>query len=115
TWEAAMTSLSEIKSNVQALDPSAKKQIAIEAAKDLSSEDKQAIAQALGPPSQNITNIIWLVVVIGFVIVFIGSFATMAYYYTTQNTNLDKMLTVFTTVSAFLAGLLAPSPVKNKE
>jgi hypothetical protein len=54
-----------------------------------------------------------MIVVIGFVFVFVGAFLTMAYYYSDAKINLDKMLTVFTTVSAFLAGLLAPSPVRK--
>ena len=97
-------------SNLGALE---KKQIAVALAGDLSPEDQKAVVRALNGPTQDTTDKIWMIVVIGFVIVFVGAFSTMAYYYANKDINLDKMLTVFTTVSAFLAGLLAPSPVKK--
>lgn len=109
-----MTDISAIRSNMQALDSSERKQLAIEAAGGLGYEDRQEISRTLSGPSQGMTDKIWMIVVIGFVIVFVGAFLTMAYYYANKDINLDKMLTVFTTVSAFLAGLLAPSPIRNK-
>ncbi|HYX24782.1 MAG TPA: hypothetical protein VFC23_11565 [Thermoanaerobaculia bacterium] len=100
-------------SELSALGALEKKHIALAAAEGLSPEDQQAIVRALGDPSQKTTDNIWMIVVIGFVVVLVGAFAAMAWYYANKDINLDKMLTVITTVSAFLAGLLAPSPVKK--
>jgi len=98
------------------LDRPQMKSVAIDALKNMSPEDRQDVARAaqLRDPGQDATDKIWLIVVSAFVIVFIGAFATLAYHYADPKINLDKLITVFTTVSAFLAGLLAPSPVKNK-
>ncbi len=110
-----MTELSQLRSDVQALAPDQRKQLAIEAAAGLSSEDKEAVSRAVLPlPPPDTTAKIWLVVVLAFVIVFVGSFFTLAFFlYNGKAT--DNLFTAFTTVSAFLAGLLAPSPVANRQ
>jgi hypothetical protein len=75
----------------------------------------------LPPPEQPILNAIWLVVVCSFALVLlyaaykIGAGVSVKLekeaLYATRG---DTILTVFTTVVGFLAGLLSPSPVTKK-
>lgn len=75
---------------------------------------------ALTEPDRFTNNSIWLIVVIAFALVMLGSAYVLG---TGVNVKLEDgatyvtkgetMLTVFTTVVAFLAGLLSPSPVKR--
>ncbi len=80
----------------------------------LSVKDKEEIVQETGirPLSQQATDFIWKVVVLGVVIVFIGSAigVTLAVF---VGANVAPLITVFTAVIALLGGLLAPSPVQN--
>lgn len=113
-----MAHLSEVQSGVESLPAQERKAVAIQAASNLSVEDKQDVVEALlGKPDQPTTNTIWVIVVSAFVVVFVGAFLSIAYLYISNSTNVDrggdKLLTIFTTVTAFLAGLLAPSPLKK--
>ncbi len=77
----------------------------------LKAEGGTMAAPAVGLPSPSVVDAIWGRVVTGFLFVFVGAFIAI-----TVNTYLGKstetMLTIFTGVMAFLAGLLAPSPLK---
>lgn len=114
-----MAGLKQLQTDMEGLSSTEKKQVAIEALKDLSTTEQQAavVAAGLPLPAQGTTNYIWLIVVIAFVVVFLGAFFSIAYMYINNAPNVgpavDKLLLVFTTVTAFLAGLLAPSPVKK--
>ena len=114
-----MTDVSQVQTSMRSLPASEQKEVVIDGLRNLKPSDQQeAIAAAvLGAPEQGTTNKIWLIVVIAFVIVFLGAFFAIAYLYIKQAPNVgdavDKLLLVFTTVTAFLAGLLAPSPVKG--
>ncbi len=110
-----MAVLSQVRADAMSLPSEERKQLAIEAGGSLNSEEKQDLRAALGGPTQGVTDKIWMVVVIAFVIVFVGAFGAIAYYYTNEKANLDKLITVFSTVSAFLAGLLVPSPIANRQ
>lgn len=83
-------------------------------------ESTQSLPQLILEPSQTTSNIIWLIVISSFVLVMLWAAIVLgrgvdakleagAIYVTKGET----MLTVFTTVVAFLAGLLSPSPVKK--
>lgn len=114
-----MAELAQVQTDVQSLSNLERKQVATQALKALSAEDQQAAVAAAGLPlpDEGTTNYIWLIVVIAFVIVFLGAFFAIAYLYIKNAPNVsdavDKLLLVFTTVTAFLAGLLAPSPMKK--
>lgn len=116
-----MTDVSQVQAGMQSLPPSAQKEVVINGLRNLKPSDQQeaiaAAAAELPAPEQGTTNKIWLIVVIAFVIVFLGAFFAIAYLYIKQTPNVgeavDKLLLMFTTVTAFLAGLLAPSPVKK--
>jgi len=107
-----MSSMPDLLNAVRSLPPLQSKEVAFEATKNLSMSDKQELARSLPDPSGTVIDKIWMMVVTGFVLVFVGAFLAM-FYFTLRNLDVDKMLTVFTTVSAFLAGLLVPSPVKR--
>ena len=77
--------------------------------------------QQLPPPDADTTSKIWLVVVSAFVLVMVGTALSLGIGVFTKlqadatyATRGDTMLTVFTTVVGFLAGLLSPSPVNKK-
>ncbi|HEX8495263.1 MAG TPA: hypothetical protein VF658_20800 [Pyrinomonadaceae bacterium] len=114
-----MVEVSQVEAVVQGLSPSEQKEVVISGLKNLKPSDQQdAIAAAVLPvPEPGTTNKIWLIVVIAFVIVFLCSFFAIAYIYIKPLADaaaaVDKLLLIFTTVTAFLAGLLAPSPVKK--
>ncbi len=65
---------------------------------------------------RKVTDIIWMVIVISFVIILVGSFiALTAAVFLSSSLSNDPLITIFTTAVAFLAGLLAPSPIQNME
>jgi len=86
---------------------------------------KKEVATAvahLGPPtSRRTTNTIWLIIVFTFALVFFGAAATLMWgrFFPVMSdgeavmTSSDMILTLVTTASAFLAGLIAPSPVRG--
>ncbi len=116
-----MAELTLLQDQVKSLSTSERKQVVTEALKNLSASDQREVVEdaGIGNPDQGTTNTIWIIVVAAFVIVFLGAFAALAYLYLSNSPTIDKavdkLLLVFTTVSAFLAGLLAPSPVKRAD
>lgn len=100
--------------SVQTLSPADKTEVFKEAATDLSEQQKIAVAEAiLGKPTQKATDTLWLIIVIVFAAAFILSVAAMIVAVFTKDGIDDKLITIFTTTSAFLAGLLAPSPTNG--
>lgn len=89
---------------------------------NFTSEDKTALVQALGAripdPDQKTSDKVWLIIISAFAAVMLLSvlFLGFGMYVTpvTNGTKPDTVLTVFTTVTAFLAGLFTPSPTSNK-
>ena len=80
---------------------------------DLSLKDRDALAQALWP-EQRITNFIWATLVVAVAIVLVGSAGGMIWIFIQKGElNPGAMLTVFTTVMGFVAGLLIKSPVRE--
>ena len=86
-------------------------------------EDKKEIAQTataaanggLQPPNDETRNKLWLIVVSAFAFVLVGSFIALAmgvFFLKGQDpVKPELILTTFTTVVGFLAGLFTPSPV----
>jgi hypothetical protein len=88
------------------------------------SDDKTALVQALGArlpdPDQKTSDKVWLIIISAFGGVMLISvlFLGFGMFITPvpNGTKPDTVLTVFTTVTAFLAGLFTPSPgSKNPE
>ena len=106
-----------------AAKPQAEQAAAIkEAVNALPEDQKQAVAQALGvripEPDQTTSNKVWLIIIWAFAVAMIGAVFVLSLGVfiapVSGGTKPDTILTVFTTVTAFLAGLFAPSPVSKK-
>ena len=93
---------------VQALSPEAKKDVAAQAISTLSSEDRKDLGQ-LFQPSQDVANWIWLIIVLAFALVFVGS--TIAFFVAALSLeragNIELLLTVVTTIAGILAGFIS--------
>jgi hypothetical protein len=76
------------------------KQEVMKAMQLLPAQDQTEIVQQFKPDRQ-VTDMVWIVIVISFSLILVGAFVTLA-------------MAVFTTAAAFLAGLLAPSPTQAK-
>ncbi|AUD06115.1 hypothetical protein [Spirosoma pollinicola] len=105
-------------SSLNATKDGAKVDILTKSIKGLSVDDRKTVAQniALAPPSGQIRDRIWMVVIWAFVILIVGSFIALSISLFTPEKTPDEarvqiMVTVFTTAAAFLTGLLAPSPM----
>jgi hypothetical protein len=93
---------------VQALSPEAKKDVAAQTISTLSSEDRKDLGQ-LFQPSQDVANWIWLIIVLAFALVFVGS--TIAFFVAALSLeragNIELLLTVVTTIAGILAGFIS--------
>ncbi len=89
----------------------------------LPDDQKRAFADALGanipPPDPATSNKVWLIIIWAFVVVMVVAVLTLcvSVFMTPVKdaTKPEIILTVFTTVTAFLAGLFAPSPVSSEK
>jgi heme/copper-type cytochrome/quinol oxidase subunit 3 len=73
-------------------------------------------ASNLGLPDQSVTNFVWKIIIISFAIVLVSSSLLLAIaivFFQKQPTDagLQMLLTIFTLVVGFFAGLLSPSPL----
>jgi hypothetical protein len=91
-----------------------------ETLKALGNEVVQELPRGLSQPTGCVNNIIWLIIVVAFVTVMVGAAYVLGTGVTVKldqgsiyATRSDTIVTVFTTVVAFLAGLLSPSPIKK--
>lgn len=77
----------------------------------LKKQTKQAIDQTrqLQLPTIGVNDAIWLIIVISFAISMV--LAVLSIINVIPNSDVDRAVTIFTTVVAFLAGLLSPSPL----
>jgi hypothetical protein len=77
----------------------------------LDEADRQAV---FGPPSGGIRDWLWVVVIGGFTLVLVGSFVTLAVGVFAEShpggVKPELILSMFTNVVGFLAGLFVPSP-----
>ncbi len=81
-------------------------------ARNLRQERREALARQIGLPDTKVTNFIWITVVAAVTLVLVGSAgAMMVVFATTGKSDPGAMLTVFTTVMGFVAGLLIKSLV----
>jgi hypothetical protein len=105
-------------SALDATQDSTKLELLTHSVQNLSNTDKETIRVALGAPSDPVRDRIWITVVTAFVFLIVGSFLalTVSLFLPNEVKNdarVQIILTVFSTASAFLTGLLAPSPIKN--
>jgi hypothetical protein len=83
--------------------------------RDMTPEQQdEAVAAARIDVSQKTRDRLYMIVVVAFSLVLVGAFATLAYGVfnapATGGVSPELVLTTFTTVVGFLAGLFAPSP-----
>lgn len=100
------------------LGPDDKKAVALEYMRNLDHSAKAEVARESGvvpPPGQRVTNVIWIMVVTAFALVLLGSTGSLFFSVlaSSKTMGLQVLLTVFTTVVGFLAGLLSLSPLQR--
>ena len=108
-----MSSVTEVQSFLEALPATDRREAIIRVAQNLPQSDQAAVSRALADPSPSMTDRLWLVIVGVFAAIAVGMAIaiTAAVFWAVQY---DVLVTVFTTVTAFLAGLAAPSPIANR-
>ncbi len=100
--------------SVNSLTTAEKKDFVRDATQNLNQADKQEFVEAiLGKPTQKATDTLWLIIVIVFAAGFVLSIAAMVYLAIYDKEISDKLITIFTTTGAFLAALIAPSPMSK--
>ena len=102
------------------LSPQERKAAAADLLRSFSLAERKEVVQAagLGPAKQATANFIWITVVTCFALVFIASAASLLYEVVFLQKTMESLLvvlTVFTAVVGFLAGLLAPSPFQRTQ
>ena len=101
---------------IQDLSADTQTKVAIEAMRQLGVADQKDVVKQAGlpGPGQAVADKLWLMIVASFALVMIGSFMSMAIPVLTSTTSPNQMLfTVFTTVAAFLIGIVTPSPISR--
>ena len=83
------------------------------ATQHLSPEAQEQAVKSLGPPDQGTTNVLWLVVVAGLVLVILAAVGGLIAWSGNGQAQTDKLVTVITTALAGLVGLFVPSPVQS--
>jgi len=98
----------------------------VDAVESLPAKEKAEVVKRLGVgiggPSQWVSDWIWFVIVLAFVVtmvasvgvILLGRFNLLTPAEGAIFTSTEVLITLFTTTTAFLAGLLAPSPVKEE-
>ncbi len=109
----------EIVQAISDMSPSDKHSMLVEGLNQLTPKDKQAVFQqasaGLGSPDGKMRDALWLIIILSFAIVLVGTFVSLAIGVlvlgkSAANAELQILLTMFTGVGAFLAGLLTPGP-----
>lgn len=109
-------------STLQRLPVEEKAEVLIDAIKAQPQAEREQIAKEVSEggfprPTPGMRDLLWLVVVSAFAIVLVGSFVTLAIGVlsapTGSSVKQEIVLTMFTSVIGFLAGLFVPSPGQN--
>jgi len=114
------TDLESLFSKVANLPQAQRAQAIKGAVSALPDEQKRELAQALsvGNPDLTTTNKVWLIIILTFAFALVASVLVLGIGVfkepVANGVEPDMILTIFTTTTAFLAGLFAPSPVEKK-
>src|SRR5438045_1547609 len=102
-----------ITDSVGSLPEDKKVETVTNAAKNLTPDQQQSVAESINlpPPTTKTNDIIWLIVIGSFASILVGTVVVMAVGWFLGKTFEPSFLTIFTSVSAFLIGLFAKSPV----
>jgi hypothetical protein len=110
----------QITSLMADLDSANRKDVVVDALKTMPPAERKAVVRGLGDPDRATRNLIWKIVVWTFAAVLGLSFiATAIAMFTPQTANTSNLarpelvLSMFTSVVGFLAGIFVPSPVAN--
>ena len=112
----------EIIQAINNMSPQDKNSTLVEGLNQLSSKDKQSVVEqasaGLRPPDGKTSDALWLIIIFSFAIVLVGTFLSLAIGVlvlgkSEANAELRILLTMFTGVVAFLAGLLTPGPSRT--
>jgi hypothetical protein len=112
----------EVIQAIKDLSPQDKNSTLIAGLNQLAPKDKQAVVEQasaglIKSPDGKTSDTLWLIIVVSFAIVLVGTFLSLAIGVlilgkSDANAELQILLTMFTGVVAFLAGLLTPSPTR---
>jgi hypothetical protein len=113
----------QIKSLLASMPQAALKSALVEAAVRLPESDKKDVAQGiqgiLPLPSKRTNNTLWVIVLSAFSLVLMGTAATIAIGMFTGPaagaTKPELVLTMFTSVVGFMAGVFVPSPADSSK
>jgi Flp pilus assembly protein TadB len=99
---------------LESLDVNAKKDVTASALNSLDVNAKKDVARSAGlsSPNEKTSNLIWLSIVIAFVVVFVVASTFLTIGVTILGKKADDVqvvLTIFTAVVAFFAGILTPT------
>lgn len=117
-----MATLRDSFSEIAAKPPAEQAKAIKEAVDAMPEEQKKAVAKALVGVlklDQTTSNKVWLIIIRCFVTVMLGAAVVLSISVfaapVAGGTKPEIILTLFTTVTAFLAGLFAPSPVAKND
>ena len=104
---------------ILALGDQDRKDFAVKLLGSLDESDKSAVATSAGlKPSDGITNIIWMVLIIALAFILIASVASLIYgviFLQRSADSVQVVVTVFTAVMGFITGLLTPGPSQKSK
>lgn len=114
--------LESFSREMDAAPPNQRARVIKEAMETLPDDQKKAVAVALEPwlppPDPDTTNRIWMVIIWAFAIALVAAVLVLCIGVfklpIEDGVKPDMILTIFTTITAFLAGLFSPSPVSKK-
>jgi hypothetical protein len=107
-----------ITNTLDTLSTEQKKDAVVQAIGTFNKDDQSEIAvrAGLGAPDRVSTNMIWLIIITAFTIILVVSTCSLVYgvvFLQRTADNVQVVLTIFTSVVGFLAGLLSPSPMQK--
>lgn len=118
-----MLEYEKVVANIRTLEAPDARRAVIESLSSMSMDSKKAVVESvggtmpIGQPGDKARDRLWLLVVGAFVIVLVGSFGTLAYAVfnppDSDKVKPELILSLFTSVVGFLAGLFVPAPGRN--
>jgi hypothetical protein len=110
-------SVETVLNGVQTLPSRSRVSVLRQSAAQLTQEERRAVVEGLTPPTD--TKGLWLIVVLAFAVVLVGSFGAIAagmFIPLPEHASVkpELALSMFTSVVGFLAGLFIPSPANKK-
>ena len=103
---------------MDALNDDQKKKLLVQMLNSLSPGDRNEVVNStgFGEPGRKTRDAIWLIVMITFALVLLVAAGSLVYgvvFLQRTADNVQVVLTIFTAVVGFLAGLLSPSPLQT--